>query len=76
MRNRETVSTALFCHKYPGKDSIEENIGGENMQPVIDLDKEYGIVLEGGGAKGAYQVGAWQALKKAGIKIKRMLVPA
>lgn len=40
------------------------------MQPVIDLDKEYGIVLEGGGAKGAYQVGAWQALKEAGIKIK------
>lgn len=40
------------------------------MRPVIDLDKEYGIVLEGGGAKGAYQVGAWQALKEAGIKIK------
>ena len=40
------------------------------MQPIIDLDKEYGIVLEGGGAKGAYQVGAWQALKEAGIKIK------
>lgn len=40
------------------------------MQPKIDLDKEYGIVLEGGGAKGAYQVGAWQALKEAGIKIK------
>ncbi len=40
------------------------------MNPVIDLDKEYGIVLEGGGAKGAYQVGAWKALKEAGIKIK------
>lgn len=40
------------------------------MQPIIDLDKEYGIVLEGGGAKGAYQVGAGQALKEAGIKIK------
>lgn len=40
------------------------------MQPIIDLDEEYGIVLEGGGAKGAYQVGAWQALKEAGIKIK------
>ena len=24
----------------------------------LDLDREYGIVLEGGGAKGAYQVGA------------------
>lgn len=40
------------------------------MKPVIDLSKEYGIVLEGGGAKGAYQIGAWKALKEAGIKIK------
>lgn len=39
------------------------------MKPVIDISKEYGIVLEGGGAKGAYQVGAWKALKEAGIKI-------
>ncbi|MDD3219970.1 MAG: patatin-like phospholipase family protein [Lachnospiraceae bacterium] len=39
------------------------------MEPVIDLTKEYGIVLEGGGAKGAYQVGAWRALREAGIKI-------
>lgn len=36
----------------------------------MDLDKEYGIVLEGGGARGAYQVGAWRALKEAGVKIK------
>lgn len=40
------------------------------MEPVIDLSKEYGIVLEGGGAKGAYQIGAWKALREAGIKIK------
>lgn len=40
------------------------------MRPVIDLSKEYGIVLEGGGAKGAYQVGAWKALQEAGLKIK------
>lgn len=39
------------------------------MKPVIDLDKEYGIVLEGGGARGAYQVGACRALKEAGVKI-------
>jgi NTE family protein len=39
------------------------------MKPVIDMSKEYGIVLEGGGAKGAYQVGAWKALDEAGIKI-------
>ena len=34
------------------------------------MDREYGIVLEGGGAKGAYQVGAWRALREAGVKIK------
>ena len=39
------------------------------MKPIIDLSKEYGIVLEGGGAKGAYQIGAWKALCEAGVKI-------
>lgn len=37
---------------------------------MIDLSKEYGIVLEGGGAKGSYQIGAWKALKEAGVRIK------
>lgn len=36
----------------------------------LDLNREYGIVLEGGGAKGAYQIGAWRALREAGVKIK------
>ena len=40
------------------------------MKPVIDLTKEYGLVLEGGGAKGAYQIGAWKAMREAGVKIK------
>lgn len=40
------------------------------MNIKLDLSKEYGIVLEGGGAKGAYQIGAWKALAEAGIKIK------
>lgn len=40
------------------------------MKPVLDLTKEYGIVLEGGGAKGAYQVGVWRAFREAGLKIK------
>lgn len=39
------------------------------MKPVLDLTKEYGIVLEGGGARGAYQIGAWKALLEAGVKI-------
>ena len=40
------------------------------MKPVIDLTREYGVVLEGGGAKGAYQIGVWKALREAGVKIK------
>lgn len=40
------------------------------MQPIIDLTKEYGIVLDGGGARGSYQIGAWKALDEAGVKIK------
>lgn len=39
------------------------------MNPVIDLSKEYGLVLDGGGARGAYQIGAWKALSEAGVKI-------
>ena len=39
------------------------------MKPVIDLSKEYGLVLDGGGARGAYQIGAWKALAEAGVKI-------
>ena len=40
------------------------------MKLRIDLEKEYGIVLEGGGARGAYQIGVWTALREAGMKIK------
>lgn len=36
----------------------------------FDFSKEYGIVLEGGGAKGAYQIGVWKALQEYGVKIK------
>ncbi|MEZ3485143.1 MAG: ornithine carbamoyltransferase [Lachnospiraceae bacterium] len=39
------------------------------MEPVIDLSKEYGLVLDGGGARGAYQIGAWKALVEAGVKL-------
>ncbi len=42
---------------------------GECMNPVIDLTKEYGLVLDGGGARGAYQIGAWKALSEAGVKV-------
>lgn len=40
------------------------------MKLILDTNKEYGLVLEGGGARGAYQIGAWKALKEAGIQIK------
>ena len=40
------------------------------MEAVLDLTREYGIVLEGGGARGAYQIGAWRALRGAGVKLK------
>ena len=39
------------------------------MKPVIDLTKEYGLVFDGGGARGAYQIGAWKALREAGVKV-------
>lgn len=40
------------------------------MKKGLDLTKEYGVVLEGGGAKGAYQIGVWQALREYNVKIK------
>ncbi len=40
------------------------------MELKLDLNREYGLVLEGGGAKGAYQIGAWKALREAGVNIK------
>lgn len=40
------------------------------MRPVIDLELEYGLVFDGGGARGAYQIGAWKALAEAGVKIR------
>ncbi|NNJ32326.1 patatin-like phospholipase family protein [Lacrimispora defluvii] len=40
------------------------------MELKLDLNRDYGLVLEGGGAKGAYQIGAWKALREAGVKIK------
>lgn len=40
------------------------------MEEAFDFSKEYGLVLEGGGAKGAYQIGVWKALREYGVKIK------
>ncbi len=38
------------------------------MQLKLDNTKTYAIALEGGGAKGAYEIGAWIALKEDGFK--------
>ena len=40
------------------------------MDLKLDMAKQYGIVLEGGGARGSYQIGAWKALREAGIQIR------
>jgi NTE family protein len=40
------------------------------MNKKFDFNKEYGVVLEGGGAKGAYQIGVWKAFLECGVKIK------
>lgn len=36
-------------------------------------EKEFGLVLAGGGTKGAYQVGAWKALCEIGVNIKAIV---
>lgn len=33
-------------------------------------EREYGLVLAGGGTKGAYQIGVWKALQELNIKVK------
>ena len=48
----------------------DERIEKYNLTLKLDLSKEYGVALEGGGAKGAYQIGIWKALADAGVKIK------
>ena len=40
------------------------------MQLRFDTEKTYAVALEGGGAKGAYEIGVWQALDEAGVKYK------
>lgn len=39
------------------------------MKLKFDTSKTYALALEGGGARGAYQIGAFEALLEAGVKI-------
>lgn len=38
------------------------------MKPQLDLTKTYAIALEGGGAKGGYEIGVWKALEEMGVR--------
>lgn len=38
------------------------------MKLQLDLSKKYAIALEGGGAKGAYEIGVWQAFEEVGLQ--------
>ena len=38
------------------------------MKLRLDTSKTYAIALEGGGAKGAYEVGVWRALDEADVR--------
>ena len=37
------------------------------MEQTIQTQKPTALLLGGGGAKGAFQIGAWQALAEAGL---------
>lgn len=39
------------------------------MKLKFDPTKKYAVALAGGGAKGAYQIGAWRAFEEAGLNI-------
>ena len=38
------------------------------MEFKLDRSKKYALALEGGGGRGAYEIGAWQALHEEGIE--------
>ena len=68
MKQAECSKTASGEHVF--RDSKKESRRFSPVQAGLDLSREYGIVLEGGGAKGSYQIGVWRALAEAGVKIK------
>jgi NTE family protein len=39
------------------------------MSKRVEFEEKIGFVLSGGGARGAYQIGVWKALKDCGIEI-------
>ena len=61
---RMTAWAHLTCRPMPQKSTDWRT----DMELKLDRNKTYGLALEGGGAKGAYQIGAWKALREAGIR--------
>ncbi|MFR5421104.1 MAG: patatin-like phospholipase family protein [Oscillospiraceae bacterium] len=59
-----TAWAHLTCRPMPQKSTDWRT----DMELKLDRNKTYGLALEGGGAKGAYQIGAWKALREAGIR--------
>lgn len=56
--------------KYGKSLKVARLYEGRLFNDTMEVIKLFGLVLEGGGAKGAYQIGAWKALRELGVKIK------
>jgi hypothetical protein len=56
----------------PRSSSLSQATEFDKLHPMISLEefraKRLGLVLMGGGAKGAYQIGAWRALWSSGVR--------
>lgn len=79
MSNQKTTSARIYDEKDNGQNApgdIKSALSGvveDLQQQISDLWKNIepiGLVLEGGGGKGAYQIGVWKAMKERGIAKK------
>ena len=81
MSNQKTASVRIYDEKGNGRNThrdIKSALSGvvEDLQQSIselwkDIHTEpIGLVLEGGGGKGAYQIGVWKAMEERGIAKK------
>ena len=63
--NSESLKLTVFARKKEDLDTYKNIFDREDyrMQDDINPDNEWAIVLAGGGAKGAYEIGALQALE-------------
>jgi NTE family protein len=60
----------IFGSQDPSGDRISEIPGGKT---VYYNSEDYCLVLGGGGAKGVYHIGVWQALREMGIPVGAFL---